>query len=387
MSGWENARELEDIRHDIDEIDAQILALFERRMGCSREVAEVKQACSLPVFAPRREEQLLQDRLAKLSDPALSDEADSFFRHLMMLSKQVQRKNAQQKKPLTAPQETRQGLVAYQGVSGANGEQAVRQFFGEEAGTLPCEQFGDVVEAVQCAQAEYGVLPIENALGGSVYDVYDLLGESDCYIIAEQNVNIDHCLLAIDGAVLGDIDHVYSHPQGLRQCARYLKHMPWQQHSYRNTAAAAEFVAHNGQKNCAAIASRRAAEWYQLNILRSDIQDRKDNVTRFVVIARQPCDVSGQGKISLAFSLLHESGSLHAVLSHFSARGLNLTKIESRNIPSRPFEYRFYMDFEGDVSREAVDIILGQLSGLTTSVQFLGAYYPGVSPEMSREEA
>jgi chorismate mutase/prephenate dehydratase len=208
--------------------------------------------------------------------------------------------------------------------------------------------------------------------------VYDLLGRYGCFIAGEHVLKIEHVLLAVQGTKLEDIRSVYSHEQGLRQCANYLSGRGWNLIPYHNTAVSARFVAESSCKEYAAIASRRAAEYFKLEILAPDIQDRNDNYTRFIIVSAHQKAQSGQGKVSIAFTVKHESGSLHAVLAHFAKRSLNLCKIESRNIPGKSWEYRFYIDFEGEIDRVHIEQVMEELAPLTVERQLLG-YYPSAS--------
>lgn len=366
-------KELSEIRNEIDHIDAELLKLFMQRMECAKDVALYKQAHNLPIFAPEREKEVIKKRLETLDDAQYKLWAERLFHLLMDLSKEQQ----QQVLGLQAPKQQSiptVGVVAYQGLEGANQEQATLAYFGENVKRIACERFIDVFETVKNGTVSYGVLPIENSTAGSVFDVYDLLGETGCYIVGEQNLNIHHALMAKANTQLSDIQKVYSHPQALMQCESFLSKQQWEIIPYGNTAMAAQHVSESPEKNIAAIAAPRAAECYGLHILAPDIQDRYDNITRFVIIAAEPKEISGKGKISIMFKLKHQSGSLYKVLDHFATAKLNLTKIESRVIPSRSFEYRFYMDFEGDVSTSAVEKTLQELSELTQEVKVLGAY-------------
>ena len=273
------------------------------------------------------------------------------------------------------PNATAALTIAYQGLPGAFGEQAAVECF-PQAQYLPCEHFHAVFDAVKSGRAHYGLLPIENSTGGSIDEVYDLLGSTGCSIVREHIVPVFHCLLAKPGVKTEDIRAVYSHAQALRQCSQFLQAHHWNEVPYFNTAISAQFVSESPENNLAAIASERAARYYGLNILQPGIQDRNDNYTRFVVVAARAQQLTGQGKVSLAFTLRHTVGSLHAVLAIFASHGLNLCKIESRNIPGRRWEYRFYVDYEGDLHQEAIERILSVLQAYTTETQFLGCYPP-----------
>lgn len=366
-------RDLESIRTDIDAIDKAMLALFEERMHCSEEVALYKKEQGISILCPDREEALLASRLALTKEPAYQNYVDRFFRMLMSLSRDRQLEiinESRYQEPIIHGDDI---CVAYQGVPGANSEQATNLYFGEEAKTIACEQFIDVFKKVKEGNADYGVVPIENSTAGSVHDVYDLLGFMNCYIVGEQMLEINHCLLAKKGTKT--IRKVYSHPQALRQCQLFLKANHLEGIAFSNTAAAAKFVAESDADDIAAIASLSALKHYDLEVVQEGIQDVHGNMTRFVVVSNDPKDFTGLGKISLCLTIKHESGSLFRVLQYFANQNLNLVKIESRAIPSRPFEYLFYMDFEGDIGEEAVERILHEIAPNTLTVQMLGAYF------------
>lgn len=376
-------RNLDEIRQDIDALDQELLVLFEKRMACAREVAIYKKAHNMSIYASDRENALLKNRMALLKDHSLEEFAGVFFQTMMDLSKQEQLNIIEELAAADrnivdngGKENFKDIKVAYQGTPGANSEQAAMLYFGEDAQKIAFHQFSDVFSAVKEGEVQYGIVPIENSTAGSVYDIYDLLGETGCFIVGEQNLTIEHCLLAKSNTSIESINKVYSHPQALKQCQTFLEQYNWEEIAYSNTAAAAEYVAENSANDIAAIASRRTLAHYDLQLLEADIQDRMDNVTRFVVVAKTPKDFTGQGKITLSFKLKHQSGSLYNVLQQFARQNLNLTKIESRSIPSRMFEYCFYMDFEGDISSKGIQSILMDIQPHTLGVHVLGAYYP-----------
>lgn len=365
---------LDQLRGHIDEIDTQILRLFEQRMNCAREVGRYKAEHDQPVFVPDRESELLWKKLEELQDKSLSAACESVFRVLMNVSKDEQ-KRMKPNKPVM-PLRLEELTVAYAGVPGAFGEQAAWESFGEQAQYLNYRHFSEVVDSIREGKANYGLLPIENSTGGAINEVYDLLGEKGCFIVGECYVRAEQCLLGLPGTNLDRVRNVYSHPQGLRQCSIFLSGHSWNECAYSNTAAAAQYVAKQKDPSNVAIASRRAAVCYGLDVLVPDIYDRNDNVTRFVIISIENKQMSGQGKATIALSLKHRCGSLHAVLACLRDHNLNLTKLESRNIPGNAWEYRFYLDFEGDVSEKGVQQLLGSLNELTTENQLLGCYPP-----------
>ena len=231
------------------------------------------------------------------------------------------------------------------------------------------------MEEVAAGRADYAVLPIENSTAGIVADIYDLLTEYNLYIVGEQVLKVEHVLLGLPEAKLSDVSCVYSHPQGLSQCREYLEeHRQWKNVAVSNTAAAAKKVSEEQDKTHAAIASRDAGEFYNLKILAENICKNDSNVTRFIVLAKKPVYENSSSKISVCFEARHESGTLYNVLSHMIYNGLNMTKIESRPIVGKTWEYRFFVDFEGNLRDSAVKNALRGMEAETGYLKILGNY-------------
>ena len=227
----------------------------------------------------------------------------------------------------------------------------------------------DAMEAIKNGSADYAVLPIENSTAGIVQDNYDLLTQYDHVIVGEQLVPCQHVLMGLPGTELCEIQHVYSHPQALMQCRDFLNaHPDWNIHPYRNTAKAAKKVAQEQDRSQAAIASPYAAEYFHLSVLQEGIYSNPGNSTRFIIVSKQKIYCKDAKKISVSFELPHTSGSLYSSLSHLIYNGLNMTKIESRPVLSQNWEYRFFVDFEGNLNDSAVK---NALRGLENEVQNL----------------
>jgi arogenate/prephenate dehydratase len=234
--------------------------------------------------------------------------------------------------------------IAYQGEPGAYSEAAALRY-SEHADVLPCESFDQVFQNVGSGRATHGILPVENSIGGSIHRNYDLLLEHDLPIVGEVELPIRHHLLVLPGTPIERITRIYSHPQALAQCERFLRDLPnvLVNPTY-DTAGSAKLIREQGLEDAAAIASERAAEVFGLERLRSDIQDYSDNITRFVLIARSTDQDTEPDKTTVVFSLPNQPGALFKALSVFALRDLDLTKIESRPIRGRPWEYLFYVD-------------------------------------------
>lgn len=375
--------ELQRLRGEIDTIDRELVELFRRRMAVTRQVGEYKRANGVPVLDQERERQLLQNK-GELAGEELRPAVITLFQTVMALSRRQQRdlmgrgpdnpgvlrwQEAQSnlRQPIPAPR------VAYQGVPGAYSEQAALDFFGPAVDTTGLEQFEDCFLALRDGRADYAVLPIENSSTGAIRQIYDLLTQYECYMVGETTVKVEHCLMALPGATLDTITHVYSHEQGLFQCERFLNaHPAWKQVPQADTAGSAQMVAHSGDPTKAAVCSARAAELYGLEILARGINHNAHNTTRFVVASPRLELRPGADKVSTLFVLPHEAGSLHEILTMFAVHGLNLMKLESRPLPGRSWEYMFFLEFTGQPGDPAVGDALHELAQTTGEFRVLG---------------
>lgn len=369
---------LEELRAELDGVDRQMVALFEQRMEISRRVGQAKKSMGKAVKDTGREQQVLSERTKWLRDENLAPELRVFCQMLMDLSKQKQREVLAEEQPeeVRQPQlNMKTARVAYQGVSGAYSEEAALSFFGDQASLRPMEQFKDVLIALQKNEVDYGVLPVENSITGSVAQSYDLLATYGAHIIGEVMLPIQHFLLGMPGAKLADIMSVYSHEQGLLQCDLFLeKHPTWSRMPYHNTAVSARYVAAAGDLSKAAIASRHAAKRYGLQVLQSGIQNGRNNTTRFFVLGAYPMTLPDSNKMTLTFTLRNESGALLRVLSQIGNRQWNLTRIESRPIQGRSWEYRFFVDVDNAQDEQQVTHLLRRLEEVCLEYRLLGRY-------------
>ncbi|MFT9057482.1 MAG: chorismate mutase [Ethanoligenens sp.] len=374
---------LDEARKKIDNIDAQLVKLFEDRMNAVLEVARYKKENGLVVFDATREEAVLA-RVQSSVSPALADYAVSFWQSLMELSKSLERRTmatgapgiqkirelaACAKKPIAHPR------VAVQGVAGAYAHQAATQLY-PDGDISFVERWADVFYALRDGNCDYGVLPVENSNVGSVSEVYDLMQKFRFYIVKAYPLPVKHCLLGVRGASLHDIRKVCTIPIAFMQCSDFFKkHHRITQLPVTNTAVAAQYIARLGDKTCAALCSRECAQLYGLDILAENIQQTSTNCTRFISISRHLEIPDNANKISLLFTLPHVTGSLHRTLAHFAHRGLNLTKIESRPNPDKNFEYVFYLDLTGKLTMPSTAELLGTLQDELLVFHFLGNYY------------
>ncbi len=264
--------------------------------------------------------------------------------------------------------------VAFQGEHGAYSEEALRQHFDDAAVSLPQRTFEGIFTAIEQGEADYGVLPVENAVAGSINKAYDLLLTHDLRVSGEIYLPVRHHLMAPPGTRLEDIRRVRSHPQALAQCEDYLAQRGWHPEPWYDTAGSAKDLAAHPEAGVAAIASRLAAEIYGLQILASDIQDLTWNITRFFVIGHDEAPPTPRAKTSLVFAVPHRPGALHACLGEFARRHINLTKLESRPRRNKPWHYVFYLDFEGHPTEPRVQEALIGLLSRAAFVKLLGAY-------------
>jgi chorismate mutase/prephenate dehydratase len=264
--------------------------------------------------------------------------------------------------------------VAFQGERGAYSESAVYSFFGPEAQPEPCKQFSDVFRHVDTNKADYGVVPIENSIEGSVNQVYDLFLLYDLKVKGELALKIDHCLITNPNTQLDSIEIIYSHPQALAQCRNYLERLGCEFRSTYDTAGSVKMIHEKGMMGAAAVASARAAEIYEMQILAKDIADTPNNYTRFFVLSKIEAPPSGADKTSVILSTKHSPGALYKALGELASRGINLTKLESRPTKQRPWEYNFYLDFEAHQREKRGEEALEGLRANSVFVKVLGSY-------------
>ena len=373
--------DLSQLRQQIDTIDRQIVDLYEERMDVSRQVAEYKIETGKKVFDKQREQEKIAGVKALTHNDFNSHGVEELFEQIMSMSRKLQYQllaahGSEGRLPFIGVEEleTDCARVVYQGAEGSYSQAAMRKFFGENVNAFHVETFRDAMSAIDEGSADFAVLPIENSTAGIVNEIYDLLVEFENYIVGEQVVPIEHCLLALPGTKMEEIKRVYSHPQSLMQSARYLSEHDWQQISMQNNAFAALKVAKEKDKTQAAIASEYAGETYGLEILEKGINDSDSNSTRFIIVTNQKIFRKNANKISLCLEIPHQSGSLYHILSHFIYNNLNMTKIESRPIPGKTWEYRFFVDIEGNLGDAQIQNALKGIEEEASNMRILGNY-------------
>jgi len=270
--------------------------------------------------------------------------------------------------------------IAFQGEPGAYSEKAVRQFFGEASEAIPCETFSDVFLQVEKGTAEYGMIPVENSIAGSVNQSYELLMEHDLRIYAEVIFSVHHMLLGIRGTTIEALTCARSHPQALSQCRRYLQKKGIRPQAASDTASAAHQLAANPDPTMGVIASKDAAELTGLEILDQCIEDFTQNYTRFFVLSTEAPPRAPRNKTSLIFTTPHHPGALHECLGEFSVRRISLSKLESRPRMNRPWQYVFYLDFEGHCQDPECEAAIIGLLRRSSFVKLLGSYPAATTP-------
>jgi len=275
---------------------------------------------------------------------------------------------------------TNNDYIGYQGVPGAYSEEALITFFGENNKTIRYDDFEDVIKGVLSEEIKYGILPIENSSTGAITSVYDLHKIYNVYIVGEQMIKINHNLLGIKNSFISDINEIYSHPQGFEQSSKFLKsHPTWKQIAYFNTAMSASLVNEKQNKSFAAVASKRAAKIFNLEILAENINNDSTNTTRFIIIGKHLEKDDEFNKISLLLRISNEVGSLYGVIKRLADQNINMLKIESRPIEGIPWEYDFFIDIDGNLKDEQLCHSLSNLEKSAHQIKILGNYKKGQS--------
>lgn len=370
------------MRGRLDVIDTQLVKLLEERLEICGEIAGYKIETGKAVFDKEREKQKIAS-VRELAHGSFNEQAaEELFAQMMTISRRLQYQILEQRgKKVETGFSVTEGLkkegarVVYQGVEGAYSHEATLRYFGEGADAYHVRTWEDAMRDVETGKADYAVIPIENSSAGAVSDNYDLLIQHQNVIVAEIFLPVNHALLGLPGASLEDIQVVYSHPQALMQCSRYLNaHENWKQISVENTAVAAKRVIEDSDIHYAAVASETAAKLYGLSVLAPSINHSKNNTTRFIILSRDKVYCKDAGKVSICFELPHKSGTLYNMLGNFIYNGVNMVMIESRPIPGRNWEYRFFVDIEGNLSDNAIQNALKSISEEAANMRILGNY-------------
>ena len=373
--------DLGELRQGLDEIDRQIVELYEKRMELCGQVADYKISTGKKVYDRVREEEKLRTVKAMTHNEFNNLGIGELFEQIMSMSRKLQYQKLTEKEGAgklafigVDELETESARVVFQGAEGAYSHAAMHTYFGDQVKSFHVDTFRDAMSAIDEGRADFAVLPIENSTAGIVSEIYDLLVEFENYIVGEQIIKIEHCLLGVPGTSEDEIKTVFSHPQSLMQSARFLSGKDWKQISMKNNAFAARKVAEEGDRSQSAIASEHAGKIYGLDVLRKGVNQSDSNSTRFIIVTNQKIFKKDAGKISLCMEVPHKSGSLYQILSHFIYNNLNMCKIESRPIEDRNWEYRFFIDFEGNLADSAVKNALRGLREEARMLKILGNY-------------
>ena len=375
--------DLKDLRTEIDAIDDQLVKLFTQRMEISAQIADYKKEKSLPIFVPAREREKLAD-VAEKAGPDMANYTRVLYSMLFELSRSYQSKLTGEVSPLyreiteaieNTPKLFPQApMVACQGVEGAYSQIACEKIF-KNPFIMYFKNFEGVFSAIDKGLCQYGILPLENSTAGSVKKVYDLMIRHNFCIVRTFRLKIDHNLLAKPGTKISDIKEIYSHEQAINQCSEFLQELTGVTViPVANTAIAAEMVSKSHRTDVAALSSRNCMELYNLECLAGSIQDKGNNHTRFICISKDLEIYPGSDKTSIMMVLPHRPGSLYKLLARLYALGINVTKLESRPIPDRDFEFMFYFDLETSIYSEEYVQLMCELEDLCEDFRYLGSY-------------
>jgi|LGVE01.1.fsa_nt_gb chorismate mutase/prephenate dehydratase len=364
MSGVKGgARMINSLRDKIDAIDIKLIELLKERMNIVKAVADYKIENNLTVNDPKREEEIISRTADSLKDFEYKDDILLLMKEIFNNSKNIQNRYINNES------------IGYQGTQGSYSEEMAMAYFGDNCNRMNYETFEDVFNALEENEITYGVLPIENSSTGAIKEVYDLLIKYGFNIAGEYNLKVDHHLIGIRGTNLDEIKEVYSHPQGIEQCNNFLSYYPsWQKINFLNTASSVKYVSQKQDKSIAAIGSKRAAQIYNLSILKENINDNKVNTTRFIVLKRKMEINDSHNKISLVFTTPHKAGALYDILGVFAKYKINMVKIESRPIKHQIGKYYFFVDIEGHLKAENVSKALAEINDNQSYFKILGNY-------------
>ncbi|EKQ56467.1 MULTISPECIES: prephenate dehydratase [unclassified Clostridium] len=379
--------EIDDYRSRIDEIDKEITRLFEERMNTVINIGNYKKANNLPIFNRDREDEVIEKNVGYLKNKDYEDETRKFFISLMEVARELQSRKmieaeeAEYKKTVvTEVKIMKEGKVGFFGAQGSFSEEAMLKYFGPIENARSYAEFEDIFIAVKNDEIRYGILPIENSSTGAISQVYDLLYKYGFYIVGEECIKINQHLMGVSGTTLDTIKEVYSHPQPIQQSTEFLKnHSNWKLIPFHSTAASAKLISDLNDISKAVIASNRAANIYNLEIIKENINNKSDNSTRFIIISKElewdeSCD-----KVSVVFSLEHKAGTLYKLLRHFAENNINMMKIESRPMEKGAWKYFLYVDFEGNIENEQVKKALKLIEQSSAYFKLIGGYRKSVN--------
>ncbi|APV43541.1 chorismate mutase / prephenate dehydratase [Dehalogenimonas formicexedens] len=349
---------LDELRHRIDQLDENIVKLLAERLAVAEAIGHEKSASGNAPIDPGRERKVLDHAISTAAAGGMSaDEITEIYGSVIKLARQRQETS-----------------VAFQGEAGAYSEAAALAYFGPRSVTRSCESLEEVFRQVANGIVQFGMIPIENSVEGSISRSYDLMLESNLMVSGELNLRVNHCLIGNPGSTLDGIKRVYSHPQALGQTGHFLRQLHLELIPASDTAGSVKLIKEKGFTDAAAVASERAAAIYGMKILARDIMDNPNNFTRFFALGLHDAPPSGDDKTSVVFAVKHKPGALYEFLRILAERQINLTKIESRPTRKKAWEYNFYLDFEGHRQDERIKAALPALEEQTLFFKILGSY-------------
>ncbi|WP_194191133.1 prephenate dehydratase [Clostridium chrysemydis] len=373
---------LEGYRKKIDEIDSEITRLFEERMDVVLKVAEYKKKNNLEIFHKGREEVVIKKNIDRLKNKDYEREIEKFYNSLMEVSRELQGRKLNRESEILDIEEfniNKEDIIGFQGVLGSFSEEALIDYFGKNTKSKSYETFEDVFKGIDKGEIKYGILPVENSCTGGISEVHDLLIKYDFHIVGEESIKISHNLLGIKGSSLKDIKEVYSHAQGFSQSSDFLKeHKDLLLIQFKNTAISAKKIRDSKDKALSAIASKRAADIYGLDILKEGINNTDTNKTRFIIVAKELLKSKDSNKVSIVFSLEDKPGTLYKLLKHFSENNINMSRIESRPTKNEVWKYYLYIDFEGGLDNFGVLNAIDLIKLNSQYFKLLGWYKKGI---------
>ena len=378
--------DLEEIRSRIDHIDRKLVELIEERLEIVKEVALYKKENNMKIFDRKREEEVVYKNLSNVKNEELKHYIEIILKDIMDSSKEYQKFKIGSSKEYVNNLDFNGKKLGYTGVPGAYAYEVMINLLKNSKNSdgstgvrakkiLNFNTHKELVEGVESGKIDFAILPIENSIVGEVRDSIDLINKRNIYIVGEVKHKIEHNLLGIKGSKIEDIKRVYSHEQALMQCSEFLgKYPKWEKVKMNNTALSAKYIGDTKNKENACIANMETREMYNLELLQPDINNEKENFTRFFIVSNKNLICENSEKISVITSTKNESGALMKLLKVFSDYGLNMVNLKSRPKTNKPWEYYFYIDFEGNLEEENVEKALKEIREKSIYLQILGNY-------------
>ena len=373
------------IREKIDKLDSQLVELLEERLEIVQEVAQFKKQTGKRIFDEEREKEVVQKNLKRVKNKELNHYIELILKDIMDSSKEYQKFKIGISTKYVNDLDLKDKKLGYTGVPGSYAYEVLMNILKnnknldvdsieENKNIFHFNSHKELVEAVHTKKIDIGILPIENSIVGEVRDSIDLINTKNIHIIGEVRHKISHNLLGVKGSRIEDIRNIYSHDQAFMQCSQFLSKHEWHLNRMTNTAISGKYIAAEGKKENACIANMKTKEVYELELLKKNINNEEENYTRFFIISNEEAVIDGSDKISIVTSANNESGALIGLLQIFYKYGLNMVNLKSRPRANKPWEYNFYIDFEGNMSSEKVRMALEEMREKSNYLQILGNY-------------